>query len=335
MPHVPGRRLVAVLVALCALFGPGAARAAELRVAIQDGLAYLPFIIMQHERLVEKHAQAAGVPEVKVSWTRLASGAVMNDALISGSLDIATGGVPGMVTLWARTRGNLNVRGVGAWVSVPNYLNVRSPNVKTIKDLGEKDRIAVPAVRVSNQALYLQMLAEQLYGPGQHGRFDPLTVSMAHSDGLAAMLSPVSEVTAHFTIEPYASMQRERGARTLLTSFDILGGPATTSVVWTTQRFHDGQPRLYGAFVKAMEEAFEIINRDRKAAAAYYLKVTMTKESPEAVARMLDDPLIRWGIAPSNIMKQVEFMHRIGSIKVKPDSWRDLFFPNVHALPGS
>jgi len=35
------------------------------------------------------------------------------------------------------------------------------------------------------------------------------------------------------------------------------------------------------------------------------------------------------------VMKQVEFMHRIGSIKAKPDSWRDLFFPNVHGSPGS
>lgn len=329
------RTLVTTLLLAIALSAHGHARAADLRVAIQDGLAYLPFILMEHNRLVEKHAQAAGVPDLKVTWSKLASGAVMNDALLSGSLDIATGGVPGLVTLWSRTRGNINVRSVGAWVSIPNYLNVRNPNVRTARDLTEKDRIVVPAVKVSNQAIYLQMLAEQLYGPGHHARFDAQTVSMAHSDGLAAMLSGVSEVTGHFTIEPYASMERDRGARTLLSSFDILGGPATTSLVWTTTRFHDSQPRLYAAFVKGMEEAFEIINRDRKAAAAFYLKVTRTNETPEAVARMLDDPLIRWGITPSNVMKQVDFMHRVGSIKVKPDSWKDLFFPNVHALPGS
>jgi len=315
--------------------GPAGAEVAELRIAIQDGLAYLPFIIMQHNGLVEKHARADGIDKLKVEWSKLASGAVMNDALLSNSLHIATGGVPGLVALWARTRGNLDVRAIGAWVSIPNYLMVRNPNVKSVKDLGEKDRIAVPAVKVSNQAIYLQMLAEQLYGAGNHGRFDSLTISLSHSDAAAAMLSPISEITGHFTIEPYASMERDKGARVLTNSFEILGGPATTSLVWTTGRFHAENPKVYAAFVKAMEEAFDIIRKDVKGAAAFYLKATKTRESPESVARMLEDPLIRWGIVPSNVMKQVEFMHRTGTIKVKPDSWRDLFFPNVHGAAGS
>jgi NitT/TauT family transport system substrate-binding protein len=28
-------------------------------------------------------------------------------------------------------------------------------------------------------------------------------------------------------------------------------------------------------------------------------------------------------------------MNKTGAIKVKPASWKDLFFPNAHALPGS
>jgi len=28
-------------------------------------------------------------------------------------------------------------------------------------------------------------------------------------------------------------------------------------------------------------------------------------------------------------------MHRVGSIKVKPFGWKDIFFPDVHHLPGS
>ncbi len=329
-------KVMVVLSLACGLAsGRAGAEVAELKVAIQDGLAYLPFIIMQNNGLVEKHAKAAGIGDLKVTWAKLASSAVMNDALLSGNLHIATGGVPGLATIWSATRGNLNVKGVGAWVSIPNYLNVRNPAIKSAKDFTDKDRIVVPAVKVSNQAVYLQMLAEQLFGAGNQNRFDSLTVSMAHSDGLVAMLSPASEVTAHFTIEPFASMERDKGARSLLTSFDILGGPATTSVVWATTRFHDENPKVYAAFVKAMDEAFDMIRKDNKAAAEFYIKVTKTKESPENVARMLNDPLIRWGIVPNNVMKQVEFMHRIGSIKAKPDSWRDLFFPNVHGSPGS
>ena len=330
------RKAFAALICVLALAGNRAgAEVGELKVAIQDGLAYLPFIVMQHNGLVEKHARAAGINDLKVQWSKLASSAVMNDGLLSGSLNIATGGVPGLTTLWAATRGNVNVRAVGAWVSVPNYLNVRNPAIKTAADLTDKDRIAVPAVRVSNQAIYLQMLAEQLYGAGNHNRFDSRTISLSHSDAAVAMLSSASEITGHFTIEPYASMERDKGARTLTTSFDILGGPATTSLVWTTTRFYEENPKVYAAFVKAMDEAFEFIRKDSRAAADFYLKATKSKESPESVSRMLNDPLIKWGIMPSNVMKQVDFMYRTGAIKVKPDSWKDLFFPNVHNLPGS
>ena len=330
------RKAFAALICVLALAGNRAgAEVGELKVAIQDGLAYLPFIVMQHNGLVEKHARAAGINDLKVQWSKLASSAVMNDGLLSGSLNIATGGVPGLTTLWAATRGNVNVRAVGAWVSVPNYLNVRNPAIKTAADLTDKDRIAVPAVRVSNQAIYLQMLAEQLYGAGNHNRFDSRTISLSHSDAAVAMLSSASEITGHFTIEPYASMERDKGARTLTTSFDILGGPATTSLVWTTTRFYEENPKVYAAFVKAMDEAFEFIRKDSRAAADFYLKATNSKESPESVSRMLNDPLIKWGIMPSNVMKQVDFMYRTGAIKVKPDSWKDLFFPNVHNLPGS
>jgi NitT/TauT family transport system substrate-binding protein len=34
-------------------------------------------------------------------------------------------------------------------------------------------------------------------------------------------------------------------------------------------------------------------------------------------------------------MKYVEFMHRTGTLEVKPGSWKDMFFANAHALPGS
>jgi NitT/TauT family transport system substrate-binding protein len=34
-------------------------------------------------------------------------------------------------------------------------------------------------------------------------------------------------------------------------------------------------------------------------------------------------------------MKYLDFMHRTGALKVKPDSWKDMFFPMAHALPGS
>jgi NitT/TauT family transport system substrate-binding protein len=331
-------RLASVLLAGVLVFtgaAPLRAETRELRVAIQDGLAYLPFIIMDNEKLVEKHAKASGVPELKVTWQRLANSVIMNDGLLSGNLDIATGGVPSLQVLWAKTKGTMNVKSVGAWASVPNYLNVRNQAIKDARDFTENDRIAVPAVKVSNQAMYLQMLAEKLFGEAEYQKLDTLTVSLAHSDGMKAFLLPGSEVTAHFTIEPYASRERAGGAKTLMSSFDILGGPATTSVMWATSKFHDENPKAYAAFVAATLEAFAFIDRDKKAAANYYIRVTGTKESPEDIIAMLGDPLLKFGLQPSNIMPQADFMYRKGLIKVRPGSWKDLFFANVHAAAGS
>ena len=67
-------------------------------------------------------------------------------ALLSGSFDVASGGVTPMLTLWDRTQGNLGVKGIGALVSMPYYLLVNRPEVATPDDLDPNDRIAVPSV---------------------------------------------------------------------------------------------------------------------------------------------------------------------------------------------
>ena len=50
---------------------------------------------------------------------------------------------------------------------------------------------------------------------------------------------------------------------------------------------------------------------------------------------MLKDPSIKFTTTPENVEKYAEFMHAIGSIKNRPASWQDMFFPEIHAAPGS
>ncbi|TMH67036.1 MAG: ABC transporter substrate-binding protein, partial [Betaproteobacteria bacterium] len=190
--------LVLAIVACVALTSlPARAEMTEIAVAEQYGIGYLPLMLMEEKKLIEKHAKAAGV-DVKVGWAKFAGGNVMNDALLSGNLQFASGGVGPLVTLWARTRGNIDVRGVGALNSMPLYLVTRNPNVKAIRDFRDSDRIALPAVKVSVQAVLLQMAAEQAFGAGQQNRLDPLTVTMSHPDAMQALLSGQSEIDAHF-----------------------------------------------------------------------------------------------------------------------------------------
>jgi NitT/TauT family transport system substrate-binding protein len=291
---------------------------------------------MEEQKLVEKHAKANGIPDLKVGWAKFAGGNVMNDALLSNSLQFASGGVAPLVTLWARTRGNLDVKAVAAIDSMPLLLNTRNPNVKTIKDFTDKDRIALPAVKVSIQAITLQMAAEKTFGDGQQGRLDPLTVTLSHPDAQIALLSGQSEITAHFGSPPFQYQQLKNPAiHTVLNSYDVLGGPATFNVVWTSSKFRAENPRIYDAFVKALDEAIGQINADRRAAAETYLRISKDKDTVQDIVAMLNDPAIVFTTTPQSVMKYVDFMLRTGAIKVRPDSWKDLFFPNVHALPGS
>jgi len=326
----------AIVLALVSAFPPAArADVSEIAVAQQYGIGYLPLMVMEEQKLIEKHAKAAGV-DVTVAWKKFAGGNVMNDALLSGGLQFASGGVGPFTTLWARTRGNLDVKAVCAINSMPLYLNTRNPNVKTIKDFTDKDKIALPAVKVSIQAVTLQMAAEQAFGEGQQNRLDPLTVTLSHPDAQIALLSGASEITAHFGSPPFQYQQlRNPAIHTVLNSYDVLGGPATFNVVWTTSKFKTENPRLYDAFVKALDEATAMINRDKKWAAEAYLRMSKDKDSVADILAMLNDPAIVYTTTPQNVMKYVDFMLKTGAIKSRPDSWKDLFFPNAHGLPGS
>jgi len=327
-------RIVPLLV--LALLSPAVrAELAEINVAQQYGIGYLSLMVMEEQKLIEKHAKAAGL-DVKVNWAKFAGGNVMNDALLSGSLQFASGGVGPLITIWAKTKGNLDVKGVAALDSMPLYLNTRNPNVKSLKDFTDKDKIALPAVKVSVQAVTLQMAAEKIFGEGQHGKLDALTVSMSHPDAQVALLSGQSEIDAHFSSPPFQYQQLERPEiHRVLNSYDVLGGPATFNTVWTTSKFRTDNPKLYAAFVAALDEATATINRDKRAAAETYLRLSKEKSSPESILKMLNDPEIVYTTTPQNVMKYVDFMYKIGSIKVKAESWKDLFFPNIHNAPGS
>jgi NitT/TauT family transport system substrate-binding protein len=329
--------LIALVVAILLALPPLArAEVTEIKVAEQYGISYLPLMLMEEQKLIEKHAKANGIPELKVGWAKFAGGNVMNDALLSNSLQFASGGVAPFVTLWARTRGNLDVKAVAAINSMPMLLNTRNPNVKNLRDFTDKDRIALPAVKVSIQAITLQMAAEKAFGDGQQGKLDPLTVTLSHPDAQTALLSGQSEITAHFGSPPFQYQQLKNPAiHTVLNSYDVLGGPGTFNVVWTSSKFRAENPRIYDAFVKALDEAIGQINADRRAAAEAYLRISRDKDTVQDILAMLNDPAIVFTTTPQNVMKYVDFMLKTGSIKVKPDSWKDLFFPNVHALSGS
>jgi NitT/TauT family transport system substrate-binding protein len=159
-----------------------------VRLAEQFGIGYLPLSIMKMRKLLEEEAKTRGV-DVTTSWMRFTYGTAMSGTLIGNNLDFTSGGIGLRLTIWARTRGNLDVKGVAALNAMPLYLNTINPTVRTIADFTERDRIALPAVKVSIQAVILRMAAEKVFGVGNHTRLDRLTVSMSSFQVMVAMPS--------------------------------------------------------------------------------------------------------------------------------------------------
>lgn len=323
-----------LLALLMAVTTPAGAEVKEVRLAKQYGLGYLPLIIMEEQKLVEKHARAAGLGDIKVTWATLGGGSAMNDALLSGTVDYISSGVAPLVVLWDKSKGS--VKGVSALLSAPNFLNTSNPSVKSIRDLTEKDRIGLPSVKVSIQAIMLQMAAAREFGQENFARLDKLTVTMKHPDAMAALLSGKSEITGHFASAPFMFQELDdKRIRTILNSYDVLGGPHTFNVLTTSRAFHDNNPKTYAAVFAALEEAITYINKNKRAAAEIYQKASKTRESLDDLIREVSQSTVNYTVTPQNVGKFADFMHKTGTIKQKPKDWKELFFPAVHTVKGS
>ena len=304
-----------------------------VRIGKQFGIAYLPLTIMEHKKVLEEHGRRRGL-DLKAEWMQFVSGVRINEAILSGNLDLGSGGVGPLLTIWGKTRGNIGVKGVAALSSMPLYLNTINPKVKSIRDFSDNDRIALPAVKTSIQAITLQMAAEKTFGPGQHGKLDHLTVSLSHPDGMAAMLGGRSEITAHFTSAPFMYQELEdKRVEKALSSYDVVGGPHTFTVVWATTNFANKHRKVLEAFVAALEDVMQQIARDPAAAAALWVRAENSKLSPDYVTMLIR--LSEWTMVPKKIMPYADFMHRTGILPVKPAKWQDVFFRDTHNLPGS
>jgi NitT/TauT family transport system substrate-binding protein len=321
---------------LAAMAGLATAEVSEISVAQQYGVSFLPLMVMERDKLVEKRAKAEGLGEIKVNWVSVAGPSVMNDGVISGAIQFISVGAPSLITLWDKTKGNVQVKGMSAMTTYPLYLNVRNPDVKSIKDFTEKDKIAVPSIKVSTQAIMLQMEAAKVFGDANYAKLDPLTVGLSHPDALLALTNNVGGVDAHFATSPFHEQEiKIPGVRTLTTNYEILGGPATAVVIAASTRFRETNPKMYKAFYDALNEAINSINRDKRAAAKIYLEQAKdTKNSVDDIYAMINAPDYAYTLMPQKVGKTAEFMYKIGTIKTKPASWKDLFFPEVHGLPG-
>jgi NitT/TauT family transport system substrate-binding protein len=308
----------------------GAARAekSEITISKQYGIHYLPLIVAEDLKLIEKHAKAAGLGEFKTNWATFSGGSTANDALLSGSVDLVSGGVAPFVRLWAKTRGEKEVKALAALDQIPITLNTNNPKVKTIADFGDSDRIALPAVKVSIQSLILQIAASKAFGKENYDKLDKITVSLSHPDALTALIGGKSEITAHIANEPFSTIELTNSSiHRVFNSFEVFGGKHTTDIVWTTNTFVSENPRLAKAIVEALKESVDWILADKKRAAELYVRTSKSKESVDQILAILNSPDVNYAVKPlDNITIFSDFLFETGAVKHKASSARELFF---------
>jgi NitT/TauT family transport system substrate-binding protein len=333
------RRTLALLAGATAVGWAGqslAQQKSQIVVSRQFGILYLPTHVIEKQGLIEKHAAKLGLSGVTAKWVTLSGGGAQTDALLSGNVDLVNTGTGNLLLLWDRTRGG--VKGIVASSAQPLILITRNPKIKELKDYGPDDKIAVPTVKVSTQAILLQMAAGKLFGPDQWSKFDPNTVQLSHPDAAAALANPSHEVTSHFSAPPYQTYELKNvpGAHAVVDSASIIGGALTQGQFFTTTKFADANPKLVQAVRGAAEEARAFILENTKEAIAIYKEITGDKASVDDLADLLAQPsMMAWDLPPQGTMKFAQHLHKVGVLKTQPASWKDYYLPVAHDLAGS
>ena len=328
---------LAVFLSVLALASPTPALAeGKIRIAEQFGIVYLMLNVARDQHLIEKHGKAAGL-DIDVEWLRLSGGSAVNDALLSQSVDIGGAGVGPLLTIWDRTHKRQNVKGVASLGNFPYYLVTNNPNVKTIEDFTEKDRIALPAVGVSVQSRVLQLASSKVWGIAHYNKLDAISVALPHPDAAAAIISGGTEITGHFGNPPFQEQElaQSKNTRIVLNSYDVLGGPSSATVLFATEKFRSDNPKTYAAFLSALSEAAQFITDNPEAAADIYLRVTGAKLDRAFLIGVIKNPEVQFKLEPQNTFLLADFMHKVGAIKNRPDSWKDYFFEDALIKEGS
>lgn len=233
-----------------------AGEAKTVYIAQQFGTAYVPIALMKEPGLLQKHLPQG----VRAEWSQLGNTTAIREAMLAGKADVGCMAIPPFLI---GRDGGMPWKICAGISDMPMGLVARNPAYRTLADITPQDRIALPQPG-SVQHILLAMAAWREWG--QADRFDNQLVTLNHPDGMSALLAG-ADVTLHFTTAPYLGRELQEGMALLLTGQDALGAPFTGIVAVAREAFQQESPRLYAAFLSALEEAMEQIRTQPRAVA--------------------------------------------------------------------
>jgi len=331
-----GIALAAALAMSAFSTGSVMAEVTEVRIAHTYALTLLPHYVVLEQKLIEKHAKELGLGDITVTFTRVNSGQIGNDLLLSGNVDVVGSSVGPLLTAWDKTTGGQKVKGIIGTALYSSDLYTVDPKINSLDDYGPNDRIAMTDVKTSTQALILQMKAAKERGWDNRYHYNPLLVSMGSVDALAALISGQTEVKSHMTTVPFSYLEAQAGARPVFRSKDFFGRMISATLIYSREDFRTENPKLFEAIVAAYKEANDFVNNNKKEAAEIYIKHEPQKQGVGFVEELLDqNEAFQFDVNVAAFKEFADYMHQSGLMRNPIESWKDVFFDSAEGIDGN
>lgn len=292
-----------------------------LTIAYQPGIGYAQIVIMKQKKWLE-HA----LPHMQIAYNELASGSAIRDGMLAGQIQIGSGGVGPFVVGWSA---GVDWKLLSALNQMDLWLMVKDKRIKSLKDFKSSDKIAMPAPD-SIQAVILRKAAQKELNDAH--ALDANIISMAHPDGLQALLS--GQIAGHLTSPPFQFTELQKGAHRILNSYSLFG-KSTFNSVFVRNSYHNDNKMVMMVLFNQIERATFLIHHDPHQAAQVLSDDAGGKASAKDFYHWIKHPGVDYTVTPRSFMNYAKFMKQIGLINTAPRSWRDLVFDNLKKMHGS
>jgi len=292
----------------------------EVVIGHQFGWAYSPIYVMKEKQLIEKHAKAAGLNDLKVSIRQMGTPAMIRDGMLAGQVHFGSVGVPTLITLGDKTKGEY--KALGSIVSLPMYLNT-TEDVKSLCDL--KGKIAVPTIKTSVQAIALQALTHKQCG--SYTALDSQTVSMTHPDGMASLFA--GQIGSHLTSPPFQGEElKNPKVKKLASSYDVFG-KSTFILFVASEKFKAENPKTFAAVNAAFQEAQGFVDKNRPESLVVYAKSEKPKSDVNEMLKDMASGEVSFTATPQGVGKYLDIMKATGAVKNQALTVQNLLFPEA------
>lgn len=286
----------------------------EINIAEQFGIAYAPLQIMREQKLLE-----AALPGVKINWKQYGGPTPIREGMLAGEIDF---GFMGSAPVLIGIDNGMEWKYATGISSNQVALVTDKPNINSLKDFSESDRIALLSPG-STQHILLSIACKKQFG--DPNRFDNQVVSLSHPDAMDALMAD-TEITAHFSTPPYLDKELEQGMKVIITGEEIMGQPFTFITGVAMNSFYEERPNEYDAIISSLNKSIDFINNNMDEAVSILAPIYGIDE--QTLKKQMTYGGTIYSNELSGLDKLAAEMYDIGVLK-KPIDYGKAAFPRV------